>query len=537
MGASEAAAPARCYLPPAVSEGRIWGFAVQLYGLRSERNWGIGDFSDLTQLVELAAQLGAGFVMLSPLHALFPRDPERASPYSPSSRLRLNVLYLDIEAIEDCREDEAAQGRLRDAAFRARLARLRAAPLVDYSGVAAAKLEILESLYAGFRSRHLAHATARAAEFRAFQAQEGESLRRHALFEARQDRARTEFYEYLQWQAERQLARASERCRELGLAVGLCLDVAVSADRDGAEIAASPEDYAREASIGAPPDAFNPLGQDWGLPPPLPERQRAQGYRGLIELLRASMRHAGAVRIDHVMALMRLYWVPLGKTAREGAYVHYALEEQLQIVARESVQNRCLVIGEDLGTVADEMRAAMARHGVLSYRLLFFERRADGAFKPPADYPRDALAAVSTHDLPTLAGWWRADDLELRRSHGFFADEAGYRAAQAERETARAQLLDALRRAGTLAQNATETSVSIEQLCEAAHAYLAATPARLVTVQLEDALGVTEQANLPGTTSAHPNWRRKLPETLEDLARSERLRDLAIRVRARRENR
>ncbi len=560
------AAPARCYRPESLADGaRLWGPAVQLYALRSGRNWGIGDFGDLAALVEDWAARGAGVFGLGPLHALFPHNPAHASPYSPSSRARLNVLYLDVEAIADFRECEDAQRRVRSTQFQARLARLREAPFVDYPGVAAAKFEVLARLYAHFLARHLAAEDARACEFRGFQAAGGVALRRHALFEALQEHfhaadpgvwgwpvwpeayrdhdaaavarfaavngERIEYFEYLQWQAELQLARVAERCTALGTAIGLYLDLAVSVDRAGSDAWTSREDYAPGASIGAPADEFNPNGQHWNLPPLRPDRLRADRYALFIETLRENMRNAGALRIDHVMGLMRLFWIPPRGSARDGAYVHYPLEELLAIVALESERNRCLVIGEDLGTVADEVRAALARIGVLSYRLLWFEREPDGSFRPAEAYPQDALVAVSTHDLATLAGWWQGRDLRLRLDLGLFPDAGAYEAQSAGRAHARARLLVALRHAGLLPPG-TEIDPAVPvalapPLGEAVHAFLAQTPARIMMVQLEDALGVPDQANMPGTTGEHPNWCRKLPESLERLSGDVRVANLA----------
>ncbi len=560
------AAPARCYQPPALAENRrIWGPSVQLYGLRSERNWGIGDFGDLFRFVETAADIGAGIVGLNPLHALFAHNPAHASPYSPSSRIRLNVLYLDVEAIEEFRECEPAQRVVRSAAFQTRLARLRDVPLVDYPGVCAAKTEILELLYAHFREHHLGKQTPRGRTFREFQENRGSALRLHAVYEALQaqfhgadaaiwgwpvwpdayrdhdspevaqfseaNRERIEFYEYLQWQADNQLERVNQRCQARGLAVGLYLDLAVSVDRAGSDTWTSQETFALGASVGAPPDEFNPNGQGWGLPPLRPDRLRATGYRVFIEALRENMRHAGALRIDHVMGLMRLYWISPGKTARDGAYVHYALEEMLAIVALESERCRCLVIGEDLGTVADEMRAGLVRYGVLSYRLLYFERGDGGAFKPAEQYPRDALVAVSTHDLATLAGWWSGRDLQVRLELGLFPNRGVYEKQLVDRAQERVRLLLALQHAGILPPDVvvepTGSQALTPALLEAIHAFVATTPAQVMMVQIEDALGVTDQANMPGTTDEHPNWKRKLVATLEQIATSDRVRRLA----------
>ncbi len=558
-------APPHCYRPPALADdGRVWGPALQLYALRSERNWGIGDFTDLGQFVELWAERGAGIIGLNPLHALFPHNPRHASPYSPSSRRQLNILYVDVEAIDDFRECEAAQRLVRAADFQARLARLRESERVDYAGVAAAKLEVAELLYAHFRERHLAPGSPRAAAFRDFQAAGGKALREHATFEALQahfharapdvwgwprwpdeyqdadgaavrrfaaeQAERVEYYAYLQWQAERQLGQIAERCRGRGLAVGLYLDLAVSVDRAGSDAWTQRACYAQGASVGAPPDEFNPNGQNWGLPPLRPDRLRAERYAFLIDTLRENMRDAGALRIDHVMGLMRLFWIPPGGTAADGAYVHYALDEMLAIVALESQRNRCMVIGEDLGTVAPAMREALARYGILSYRLLYFERGEGGIFSPSGEYPRDALVAVSTHDLATLAGWWSGRDLLLRLELGLFPSREVYEKQLVDRAQERVRLMLALQHAGLL-----PASVVIEptggqaltpELAEAVHLFVASAPSRVMMVQAEDAIGVVDQANMPGTTDQHPNWMRKLPETLEALAGSERVRSL-----------
>lgn len=558
------AAPGRCYRPPGLEDGgRVWGPAVQLYGLRSARNWGIGDFGDLGCLLEQWADRGAGIIGLNPLHALFPHNPAHVSPYSPSSRLRLNTLYLEVEAIEDFRASEDVQRQVRSAEFQARLARLRDEPLVDYPGVAAAKFEILEKLYTHFRMHELAPRRARGRGFREFQQKAGEALRLHATFEALQahfhatdtsiwgwpvwpqayrdhrsieverfaaeNLDRIEFYEYLQWQAEHQLAQLNQRAR--GLAVGLYLDLAVSVDRGGSDTWTNAEAYALRTSIGCPPDEFNPNGQGWGLPPLRPDRLRASHYFIFRAMLGENMRGVGALRIDHVMGLMRLFWIPPGKNAADGAYVHYALDEMLAIVALESHRYRCMVIGEDLGTVAVEMRAALARYEVLSYRLLYFERGRGGEFRPSAEYPRDALVAVSTHDLATLAGWWQGQDLRLRQELGLFPNQALYEQQLLDRAQERVRILLALQYAGLLPvgmEVEPEGSPALTPpLAEAIHAFVASAPSCAMMVQMEDALGVIEQANMPGTTEEHPNWRRKLPETLEQIAANERVNSLA----------
>jgi (1->4)-alpha-D-glucan 1-alpha-D-glucosylmutase len=338
---------------------------------------------------------------------------------------------------------------------------------------------------------------------------------------------RVAFHEYLQWQADLQLAAVGRRSLELGLGVGLYQDLAVSADRAGAEVWADQTLHAAGAGVGCPPDDFNLSGQDWGLPPLVPEQLRATGYAPFVAMLRANMRHAGALRIDHVMGLMRLFWVPPGGKAKDGAYVRYPFADLLGVLLLESERNRCLVVGEDLGTVPDEVRAALGEAGVLSYRLLYFERDGAGEFKPPADYPAQAIVAASTHDLPPLAGWWSGADLALRESLDLYPSAAVRDAQGAARAQDRARLLRALEREALLPPGTPADPAALVELTPelggAVQLYLARTPARLLAVQLEDVLGVASQVNLPGTIDEHPNWRRKLPLSLERCADDERV--------------
>ncbi len=547
-------APRKCYLPRALEgDGRVWGAVAHVYTLRSERNWGIGDFSDLAALVELWGLHGAGIVGVNPLHALFPHNPEHVSPYSPSNRRFLNTLYLDVEAIEDFRQDEAAREAVRSADFQRRLQSLRATEQVDYPGVAAAKFQILELLFAHFRTEHLQRNSDRARQFNEWRALRGEELHGHCLFEALQEHFhgldssvwgwpvwpaafrrpqssevaqfagehgdRVTFYEYLQWQADLQLGAVGRRSYERGLGVGLYADLAVSVDRAGAEAWLHQDLYCLDASVGAPADEFNQHGQNWGLPPLNPSRLWEAAYAPFIAMLRANMRHAGALRIDHVMALMRLYWIHEGTAATDGAYVQYRFDDLLGIVALESVRNRCVVIGEDLGTVPEEVRAKLATVGVLSYRLLYFERHQDGEFVPPAAFPQHSLVAASTHDLPTLAGWWEGRDLMLRESMGQFANRQARDEQVVVRAQDRARLLLALERDGLLPPGVTVNPVSVPkmtpELCAVLHQRLASSPARIVVAQLEDVIGAVDQLNLPGTTDQYPNWCRKLALSLE----------------------
>jgi len=563
-------APSKCHRPTALDgEGRVWGPAMQLYGLRSARNWGIGDFTDLADLADHWVSRGASLAAVNPLHALFPHNPAHASPYSPSSRLFFNVLYLDVESIEDFRESEQARALVESAQFKEALAKVRGTELVDYVGVAELKARAFKLAYQHFRKAHLPVRDARAADFDAFRAEGGEVLRQHALFEALQEHffrvdpsiygwpawpqafrdpaspeverfaaehgESVEYYQYLQWQAALQLESVSKRVRDRGAQVGLYADLAVSIDRAGAEAWANQRSYAVAASVGAPPDEFNLRGQDWGLPPLMPERLRDAAYAPFIATLRANMRHAGVLRIDHVMGLARLFWVPAGSEAVDGAYVHYPFDDMLGILCLESQRHRCMVVGEDLGTVPDHLREALSRAGIVSTRLLLFERQPSGEFKPPSAYVRQAIVAASTHDLPTLTGWWEGRDLVLRSELRLFPDEAMRDKQFVERAQDRIRLLGALGREKLLPAgvdaDAAELPAMTSEVALAVHSYLARTPSRLMLVQLEDVIGVREQANLPATVDSHPNWRRKLPLAVELWLDDRRLDDLSKSLR------
>ncbi|MBD3161943.1 MAG: 4-alpha-glucanotransferase, partial [Candidatus Eisenbacteria bacterium] len=385
-------APERCYEPAALeSDGRLWGMTTSLYSLRAEGDWGIGDFTALRALVDDAADLGADLIGLNPLHALFPHNPHHVSPYSPSSRLFKSFLYLDIPAIPDFAECEEARRRVAAPEFQERLDRARAASAVDYPAVHSAKREVLELLYRSFRQRH--RDDERAAAFARYRESEGGELQRHALYEALQEHfhaqdpevwgwplwpvsyrhpatpevaafaeehaERVGFFAYVQWQVDRQLAEAGLRSAERHLGIGLCEDLAVGIDSAGADAWANQEQFAIGVGIGAPPDPFNPEGQDWGLPPFVPIRLRETGYRLFTQMLRHNMRHSGALRIDHILGLMRQFWVPAGRSPREGTYVRFPFEDLLGILALESRRNRCLVIGEDLGTIPDGLREGL----------------------------------------------------------------------------------------------------------------------------------------------------------------------------------
>jgi len=547
-------APVRCHLPAAwEAGGRAWGLAVEPYALRTGGDWGIGDFTALRELAGGIATLGAAAVGLTPLHALFPARPGRDSPYYGSSRAFLNVLFIDVGAVPDLAEDEAVRRRLAAPDFAAARDALTGRALINYAAVAALKLDVLRALFAGFRVRHLGNpGSERGAAFREFARRGGPALAAHAAFDAlseafgpdwrawpadcrRPDGAGVaafgaahpeaiDFFLYLQWEADRQLAAAAEAGRRAGLAVGLYRDIALGAAPDGAEAWIHQDSLVFAAEIGAPPDAFNPAGQGWGLPPFDPNALREAAYAPFVELLRANMRHAGAVRIDHVMGLARQFWIPAGGKPADGTYVRFPMEDLLGILALESRRHRCVVIGEDLGTVPDGFRDRLAQAGVLSYRLLYFERGGDGAFTPPARYPALSLAAVATHDLPPLPGYWSGHDIDTRARLGMLPSAEAERAAKRERVEERAALAAALRAHGGLSEAG---HPSTDDVALAAHRFLARAPAHLLMVRPEDVLGVVEQTNLPGTVDEHPNWKRRLPLTVGALLEDPRMGRLA----------
>jgi 4-alpha-glucanotransferase len=529
----------------------VWGIAVQLYTVRSRDNWGIGDFGDLKSLIRWLAPRGAGFIGLNPLHALAPADPSRSSPYSASSRHFLNILYIAIPLVLEFSECPQARAAVDEPQFLERLHGLRSASLVDYRGVADAKFEILELLFHYFRDQHMIPATDRGQRFRAFVAGGGALLQAHARFDALDQHFRAtlgtasgwlswpeeyrdvnglaacgfaaahplqvEFYLYLQWLADDQLMSAQALARELGMPIGLYGDYAVGSNPSGSETWVDQTSYRMGAEIGAPPDPLALRGQGWGIPPQDPfvmERQRLQGF---VQLIRNNMRYYGALRLDHVMSLCRLWWVPAGESPTEGAYVHYPLEQLLTVLALESARAACLVVGEDLGVVPDEMRRAMPEFGLYHYKVLLFEKDA-GRFRRPDEFVPRALGTVTTHDMPTLRSYWEARDIELRCRLNLYPSMDIQNDVMRERDQDRTALLVALREGGLQPEApATPSEPFTAELANALHVYLARSRSLLVALQIEDLLGMVDPVNVPGTDREYPNWQRKLTADIEDM--------------------
>ncbi|WP_303674528.1 4-alpha-glucanotransferase [Vampirovibrio chlorellavorus] len=559
--------PSRCYLPPILQDEpnqplkKIWGPAVQLYAIHSKRNWGVGDFGDLTRIVDWCAEQGAAIVGLNPLHALYPHNPSHASPYSPSSRLFFNVTLLDVTGIADFEESAPARQLVLSPDFQAALERLREESMVPYAEVGQRKLDVLKLLYQNFRENHWAQNTERAKAFAQYIQAQGKLLERFALFHALQERFHKEdasiwgwpvwpeayrspespavqeylksngeqvaFYQYLQWQIDLQLQQAGQRCLEKQLGVGLYMDMAVGVDRGGADVWANQHLFAQSSAVGAPPDEYNQKGQDWGLPPMIPEKMREEAYESFIGMLRQNMKHAGALRIDHVMGLMRLFLIPPGLPPSQGAYIHYPVDELFGILALESQRNRCMVIGEDMGTVPEVVRDRMDRWGVFSYKVFYFEKNHDH-YKAPEEYQSNAAVAVSTHDLPTLSGFWQGQDITVRTALDLYPNPELRERQIKDRVMERMAILNLLEQRGLLPEGINAGPLSAPmmtpELSAAIHRLVSQTNSKLFMVQFEDMLQQIDQINLPGTTDpVYPCWKRKITLPLEEYGTDHRI--------------
>ncbi|HEY6983239.1 4-alpha-glucanotransferase [Reyranella sp.] len=498
-----AVAPPRCVTLADIGENRrLWGIGVQLYSLRRAGDFGIGDTTGLRALGAAAGSSGADAIAVSPTHSLFPFDPSRYGPYSPSNRLFLNPLLADPA-------DALGAERVAMAAGSAKIADR---PLIDWKEAAHAKFGLLRRLYDDFALRDLASTTALAAEFRTFVREAGAALHRHAQFEAQAapGPAPLDYFLFLQWIADASFARAQSDLRAGGMCLGIVSDLAIGLDPEGSQVGADPAQFLAGLSIGAPPDAFNPKGQDWGLTSFSPQALVAGGFEPFIATLRAALRHAGGVRIDHAMGLMRLWLVPNGALPIDGAYLSYPMDDLMRLLALESHRHHAPVIGEDLGTVPAGFRARCRALGMAGMDVLWFAR--DGAgFLEPARWRDDAIATTSTHDLPTVAGWWQGADLELRRGLGTVKQ-----GDVEEREHDRAALWQAFTDAGVATGTRPPADGSAAAV-DAAVAFVAMTPSPLALVPLEDMIGTAEQPNLPGTINEHPNWRRRFSQPADKL--------------------
>lgn len=547
-------APPRVYTPDWLEGGqRYWGFNLPLYAIKSRNNWGIGDFGDLMAIMRWAGPLGAAFVGINPIHAANLQDNADPSPYAPASRVFLNILYLNLEMAPEAADCREAQELLASSEFQAEKTSFAAAKLVPFREMRRLKRQVLGMLYQTFCRVHGGPEnpnTERGQEFTRFVAAKGESLAKFGLFcalaehfqegdwrrwpEAYQDPGSdtvAEFaqkhpldiglFEYGQWLAEGQLNQVCRAPLEQSLRFTLYQDLALGASPGSFETWANQDLFALGASMGAPPDSFNSKGQIWGLPPLIPERLLSSGCQLFIDTIKANIPPGGMLRMDHVMGLFRLLWIPRGLEASDGAYVRYPKRELLAILALESVRRRAVIIGEDLGTVPPRIRQDLGKLGVFSYKVFYFERKEDRHFLPPEDYPAGAMAAVTTHDLPTLAGFWQGNDIKLKRELDLYPLGNLAEVDAVTREEDRRLLLEALTTRGLLPDGAALHSGSGNScpsaIREGVLMYLAQSRAALMEVRLEEILGVAEQQNLPGTRQEHPNWQRKLPVSLEQL--------------------
>ncbi|MFH0787225.1 MAG: 4-alpha-glucanotransferase [Pseudomonadota bacterium] len=568
--------PEKAYLPPVLEgNGKRAGLVVSLAGLRSRHNWGIGDFGDLKELVRWAIEvLQVDGLGLLPLHALSNKEPYNISPYYPSSRLYRNPIYLAIPEIEEYNYSLTAWKIIMTPESQNLLKELRGSEKVQFEKVDRLKMKILERLFQTFLERHWkgsGQETRRQKEFLAYIEQEGDWLDRYAVYCAleayfhqknpaihtwgqwptpfqdpgslevkrfsREHWSEVLFHKYLQWQVEGQLSEVQALARQLGAEIGLYQDLALGSDPWGADSWAWRDNTVPGIRVGAPPDDFSPQGQDWGFYPPNGERYRQEGYQFFAQEIRKNCHPGGALRIDHILKLSRLFWIVEGCPPQDGVYVDYIFEELIQVLALESVRNKTLIIGEDLGTLPDRLRETLQQKGVFSYRLFYFEKDDAGNLNSPEAYPELALASVSTHDLPPLAGFWGLEDILLRKELGLFPEEVQFQQAMAGRIMEKRRMIDRLQQLGffsegeALTLQAQEESVLTEELHRAVLSFLVSTKAKLAVLSQEDLFREHKQLNLPGTTSEHPNWSRKMRYTLEELWEHPEARRLAKQFR------
>jgi 4-alpha-glucanotransferase len=530
-----AVAPSQCFgIADITDRERLTGLAAQIYGLRHASDCGIGDMAGVTALAQAAAARGLDCLALSPLHAVFPAESGQFSPYSPSNRLFYNPIHADVAAVLG--DERMARART-TAGLDLPIRELESSPVIDWEASTQAKMAILRGMFEDFAATDLANpAVGLAADFARFCNDRGETLQEHALFEAlqqarlkadpqrlnwnqwpaiwrdpgsaavakftAQNRREILFHCFLQWLADRSFASAQQKARTAGMTIGLIADLAVGMSPAGSYAWAHKDTVLSGLQVGAPPDLFNANGQNWGLTTLSPRALQTQGYGPFTATLRACMRHAGGLRIDHAMGLLRLWVIPQGATAAEGAYIAYPVSDLFRLTALESHRHRAIVIGEDLGTVPAGFRERLARAGIYGMSVLWFARNRKG-FAPPDDWPKLAVAMTSTHDLPTVAGWWRGTDLDARAGCGLLHDPQAERLARRSERDA----LWAAFKSAKVAEGKVPAATEATGVVDAAVRFVATTPSQLVLLPLEDALGLERQPNMPGTIAEYPNWR------------------------------
>lgn len=529
-----AVAPHACPSVEDVAGPNAWGLTAQLYGLRRPGDGGLGDTLALETLARNAAAHGAAALGISPIHAMLTGNSGQYSPYSPSSRLFYNILHSAPEAVLG---EKPVRIAIETCGLAEELQRLEQLELIDWDAVSRTRQCVLRALYDDFRTG----GNAQRADFDSFRETGGEALENHCRFEAlhaallspegqpqhwrdwpeeyrtpqspgverfAQEHAdEVSYHAFCQWLIARGLERAQTAAQSAGMKIGLISDLAVGADGGGSQAWSRQDEVLAALSVGAPPDIINRQGQSWGISAFSPWGLKAHGYRAFIEMVRANLAHAGGMRIDHVMGLMRLWVMPSGAGPAEGAYLNYPFDDLLRLLSLEAWRRNAVILGEDLGTVPEGLREKLAARNLLAMRVLFFERDHNGTFKPPMQWPRSALATSTTHDLPTINGWWQGHDIDWRIQVGQHQEHE--RPAQLEeRERERAGLLRLLRKYAPDVQGDLSDP---DVLADACAAFLGRTPAPLVLFPVEDALCLLEQPNMPGTIEDHPNWRRRYP--------------------------
>ena len=560
--------PGRCTaLTDRIDGTRAHGIWSNLYSIRSDRNWGVGDLTDLRMLCEATAVHGVAFVGINPLHAIRNRSIW-IGPYCPVSRLYRNLLYIDVEAVPEFGQADSVRQDCAAGNLKEQLVAVRSADWIAYDRVAKLKLKALRRCHGTFLSHHGHGETDRGRSYREYVQEQGDTLIDYATFmaleawstdeggggpdwsewpaEYRQHdsqevrafreshRDAVDLHCYIQFELDRQLGEACRRAHDAGMPLGVYQDLAIGSAANGSDAWAFPGLLLKGVKVGAPPDPYAWEGQTWGFPPVDPRRLRDDRYDYWIRLLRSAMRHTGMLRIDHVMGLFRQYWVPDGQSATQGAYVRFPHDDLLGILALESHRQGTVVVGEDLGTVPREIPSILARWGILSSRVMYFERTKRGGFRPARSYSKRALTTVTTHDHTPLAGYWEGRDIALRETLGVYDAPGKLSKARAEREIDREALVRRLVAAGLLAQDDPE-GITPETLCRAVHLFLAQTPSPLIGISLDDLAGETEPVNLPGVTiDRYRSWSRRMRRTLDEIASDPRvltlLDDLTTRI-------
>lgn len=541
-------APEQCYMPEELKDSKTWGIFINLYSIKSRDNFGIGDFGDLKKIIEWVSNLKGGFVGINPLHAIPNKRPFGISPYSPISRLYKNFIYIDLNKVPDI-EEVYEHGFLEE--MKAEIERLKESGYIDYDAVARLKISALKKTFEIFYERHYKKKSDFYREFDLYLTKEGDLLKLFCVYLSltedhslksdnpydwrhwdeefrdssnskiqeyqRLNHKRILFYSYLQWLIHRQIREISDLSKN-SMPIGIYHDLAIGSISGSFDTWINKDIFAFDADLGAPPDDFNPDGQNWGFPPIIPERLRDQGYEFFIKSIRENMVHFGALRIDHALGMFRQFWIPKGMHASSGAYVKQFTEDLLRIIALESVRNKTIVVAEDLGTIGENVAETLLRFRMLSYRLLYFQRNyPDPSFLTPERYPEMALCSVTTHDLPTIDGWWICRDIEIKKRLNLYKDEESVKRDICNRERDKELLIKALKEAGLLDLFFEKPLEMSEALRLAIYEYLSKTPCKLLCVNLDDIIGTIDQQNMPGVLDEYPSWRQKTTVSLEEI--------------------